>query len=51
MSTPTTGQRRDARTHRVAGVVRFADGLPAPRTKVTALDRDLRAPRLNRSLG
>src|SRR2546428_11212145 len=43
MSTLTINQPAGSRTYRVTGFVRFADGVPAYRTKVTALDRDLRS--------
>lgn len=43
MSTLTTDHPGEARTFRVAGIVRFADGIPASRTKVVAFDRDLRS--------
>ena len=42
MSTLITDQTREPRTFRVTGHVRFADGIPADRTKVKAFDRDLR---------
>src|SRR5262245_57576089 len=35
--------RTEARMFRVAGMVRFADGLPASRTVIAAFDRDLRS--------
>lgn len=43
MSTQTTNQPGEPRVFRVAGLVRFADGSPASRTKVAAFDRDLRS--------
>ena len=46
MSTLTTDHPGEARTFRVAGVVRFADGISASQTKVTAFDRDLRSEQL-----
>ena len=42
MSTLTTDQSGEPRNFRVAGIVLFADGIPASRTKVAAYDRDLR---------
>src|SRR5687768_8460707 len=42
MSTPMNIQSGASQTYRVVGVVRFADGSPAPRMQVTAVDRDLR---------
>ena len=43
MSTLTTDLPGEARTFRVGGIVRFADGIPASRTRVAAFDRDLRS--------
>lgn len=43
MSNQVTSQPRDPRKFQVSGHVRFADGIPAPRTKVVAFDRDLRS--------
>lgn len=42
MSAPTTNQARRPRTFRVVGHVRFANGVPAFETKISAFDRDLR---------
>ncbi|RPJ52250.1 MAG: hypothetical protein EHM23_33110, partial [Acidobacteria bacterium] len=42
MSTLTTEQPGESRIYRVQGLVYFADGFPAARTKVAAFDRDLR---------
>ena len=42
MST-TSDQPGEPGTFRVTGVVRFADGIPASRTRVAAFDRDLRS--------
>ena len=46
MSASMTGHPGEARTYRVSGLVRFADGIPASRTKVAAFDRDLRSEQL-----
>ncbi|MBI1853620.1 MAG: hypothetical protein HYR85_25055 [Planctomycetes bacterium] len=43
MSTLSTNQGGEPRTSRVTGHVRFADGVPASRTRVAAFDRDLRS--------
>jgi len=42
MSTLMTDQPGEPRIFRVTGYVRFADGVPASKTKVAAFDRDLR---------
>jgi hypothetical protein len=43
MSTLTSDQHGGSGMFRVTGVVRFADGIPAARTRVAAFDRDLRS--------
>ena len=43
MSTQSTNQPREPRRFQVTGHVRFGDGIPAPRIKIIAFDRDLRS--------